>query len=373
MAIPFLDLHAPYRELQEEMDAACRRVLASGWYVLGAEVEAFEAEFAGYCGVRHCVTVGNGLDALTLILRGCGIGPGDEVIVPAHTFIATWLAVSAAGAVPVAVDVDERTGNLDAAQAADAITPRTAALLPVHLYGQPADMEALGAVARRHGLKLIEDAAQAHGARCHGRRAGSLGDAAGFSFYPAKNLGALGDGGAITTNDDALAARVRLLRNYGSTVKYSHETQGVNSRLDELQAALLHVKLRHLDEWNARRAALAARYRDALAGLPGLELPVVPEWAEPAWHLFVVRHGRREDLQRHLSRAGISSMIHYPVPPHLSGAYRAGGWRGKGLAAALRWAGECLSLPLGPHLAPDDVDQVAAAVARFAAPSRLAA
>jgi dTDP-3-amino-3,4,6-trideoxy-alpha-D-glucose transaminase len=373
MTIPFLDLHTPYRELSDELDAAYRRVMESGWYILGAEVEAFESEFAAYCGARHCVSVGNGLDALALTLRGLGVGPGDEVIVPAHTFIATWLAVSAAGALPVAADVDERTGNLDPAAARAAVTPRTAALMPVHLYGQPADMDAVSAVARRHGLKVVEDAAQAHGARYGGRRAGALGDAAGFSFYPVKNLGALGDGGAVTTDDGELAARVRLLRNYGSRVKYQHEQRGGNSRLDELQAALLRVKLRHLDDWNARRAAVAARYRAALAGLPGLALPHVPDDVEPVWHLFAVRHPRRDELQHHLSRCGIGSMVHYPVPPHQSGAYRDGAWRGGGLAVAERWARECLSLPIGPHLSREDAGLVAAAVARFAGAGRLAA
>jgi dTDP-4-amino-4,6-dideoxygalactose transaminase len=373
MNVAFLDVRAACEELREELDDAWRRVADSGWYVLGREVEAFEAEFAEYCGARHCVSVGNGLDALTLVLRGLGVGPGDEVIVPAHTFIATWLAVSAAGALPVAVDVDERTGNLDPARVEEAVTPRTAALVPVHLYGQPADMDALGAVARRHGLKVIEDAAQAHGARYQGRRAGALGDAAGFSFYPVKNLGALGDGGAVTTDDADLADRVRRLRNYGSTVKYHHDERGANSRLDELQAALLRVKLRHLDAWNARRAALAARYAAALAGVAGLSLPAVLDGAEPVWHLYVVRHGRRDALQQHLARAGVASLVHYPIPPHRSQAYRDGRWRGHDLAVAERLAQECLSLPIGPHLSPADADRVADAVACFAEPLRAAA
>jgi dTDP-3-amino-3,4,6-trideoxy-alpha-D-glucose transaminase len=372
MTIPFLDLRSAYRELQGELDAACRRVVESGWYVLGAEVEAFEAEFAAYCGVRHCVAVGNGLDALTLLLRACGVGRGDEVIVPAHTFIATWLAVTAAGALPVAADVDERTGNLDPARAAAAVTPRTAALLPVHLYGQPADMDALAAVAGRHGLALLEDAAQAHGARYKGRRAGGLGRAAGFSFYPAKNLGALGDGGAVTTDDAALAAKLRRLRNYGSTAKYHHEERGVNSRLDELQAALLRVKLRRLDEWNGRRAALARLYADALTDVPGLAPPFVPEWAAPAWHLYVVGHRRRDDLRRSLTRAGVDTLIHYPVPPHLSGAYRPGGWRGGPVPVAERLAREVLSLPMGPHLSEAEVRRVGEVLARFGGARRAA-
>jgi dTDP-3-amino-3,4,6-trideoxy-alpha-D-glucose transaminase len=368
--VPFLDLKAAAEELREELDEACRRVVASGWYVLGPEVEAFEREFAAYCGAGHCVGVGSGLDALELTLRGYGIGPGDEVIVPAHTFIATWLAVSAAGATPVGADVEERTGNLAAARALAAVTPRTAALLPVHLYGQPADMAGLRAVAARHGLKLIEDAAQAHGA-CHdGRRAGGLGDAAAFSFYPVKNLGALGDGGAVTTNDGRLAEAVRLLRNYGSRVKYQHECRGVNSRLDELQAAFLRVKLRHLDEWNARRARLAARYAVELAGVPDLVLPAAAPGASPAWHLYVVRHPRRDALQQHLLRLGVATMIHYPVLPSRSPAYFDEGTRL--FPVAERLVREVLSLPMSPHHTPAEISHTVEAIRQFGQRGRLA-
>jgi len=255
--VPFLDLKLPHLELQQELESAFRRVLESGNYILGREVEEFEKEFAAYCGVRHCVGVGNGLDALHLILRAYGIGAGDEVIVPSNTFIATWLAVSYAGARPVPVEPIEATYNIDPQRIRDAITPRTKAIIAVHLYGQPADMGAINDIALHHGLKVIEDAAQAHGARYKGIRAGNLGDAAGFSFYPGKNLGAFGDGGAITTNDDSLASQVRILRNYGSQVKYHNEVKGFNSRLDELQAALLRVKLKHLDAWNSSRSRLA--------------------------------------------------------------------------------------------------------------------
>jgi dTDP-4-amino-4,6-dideoxygalactose transaminase len=255
--VPFLDLKAAHAELRAELDAAYARVMDSGWFVLGDELAAFEAEFAAYCGARHCVGVGNGLDALHLILRAMQIGPGDEVIVPANTYIATWLAVSYAGAAPVPVEPDPRTFNLDPARVEAAVTPRTKAVMPVHLYGQPADVDAVREVAARHGLRVIEDAAQAQGARYRGRAAGSLADAAGFSFYPGKNLGAAGDAGAVTTDDDALAAELRRLRNYGSPAKYQHDVKGFNSRLDELQAAVLRVKLRRLDEWNARRAAVA--------------------------------------------------------------------------------------------------------------------
>ncbi|HKR64756.1 MAG TPA: DegT/DnrJ/EryC1/StrS family aminotransferase, partial [Thermoanaerobaculia bacterium] len=288
-AVPFLDLAAAYDELRDELDAAALRVLHSGWYILGPEVEAFEHEFASYCGARHCVGVGNGLDALQLMLTAAGIGAGDEVIVPANTYIATWLAVSRAGATPVPVEPDAATHNLDPAGVEAAITARTKAILAVHLYGQPADMTSLSAIAKRHALLLFEDAAQAHGATWHGARAGSLADAAAFSFYPGKNLGALGDAGAVTTNDAALADRVRLLRNYGSRVKYEHEVQGGNSRLDAVQAALLRVKLKRLDEWNDRRRVIARRYSSELANCPH-----VLEGADPSWHLYVITSDRRD-------------------------------------------------------------------------------
>jgi dTDP-4-amino-4,6-dideoxygalactose transaminase len=363
MRVAFLDLEAAYQELAAEMDEACRRVMASGWYILGKEVAAFEEEFAAYCGVSHCIGVGNGLDALHLILRALDIGPGDEVIVPSNTYIATWLAVSYAGATPVPVEPDAATFNLDPSLLEAAITTRTRAVIPVHLYGQPADMDAINGIARQHGLKVIEDAAQAHGARYRGVRVGSLGDAAGFSFYPGKNLGALGDGGAITTNDDDLAERVRVLRNYGSKVKYLNECAGFNSRLDELQAALLRVKLTRLDEWNDRRRKVAAAYREALAG-NGLVLPFVPEWAEPVWHLYVVCCPDREAVTGRLDRSGIGWLIHYPVPPHLQGAYRDLGYREGQFPVAERLAREVLSLPMGPHLAPEQLELVVGSIGR---------
>ncbi len=372
MTIPFLDLQAAYRELQAELDAAYRRVMASGWYIMGEEVERFEADYAAYCGAAHGVGVASGLDALHLALRACDIGPGDEVIVPSHTFIATWLAVTQAGATPVPVEPDERTYNIDPARLEAAITPRTRALIPVHLYGQPADLDPILSIAHRHGLRVIEDAAQAHGARYKGQRLGAHGDAVAWSFYPGKNLGAFGDGGAITTNDAELAARLRRLRNYGSEVKYVHEVQGYNSRLDPLQAAFLGVKLRHLDAWNDRRRALAAAYLTGLAdaGLgdtslvdagpndtrpsaTGLTLPAVPSWAEPVWHLFVVRHPQRDALQRHLTAAGIGTLIHYPRPPHQQPAYAATPLAAASHPIASRLASEVLSLPMGPHLSDD--------------------
>ena len=361
MKVPFLDLKPMHLALQSELEAAFNRVLATGNYILGAEVEAFEAEFATYCGTRHCVGVGNGLDALHLILRGYGIGAGDEVIVPSNTYIATWLAVSQAGAKPVPVEPLAATYNLDPARLAAAITPRTRAIIAVHFYGQPADMDAINAVARQHDLKVIEDAAQAHGARYKGRRAGNLGDAAGFSFYPGKNLGALGDGGAITTNDAQLADQLRAWRNYGSRAKYHNEFKGFNSRLDELQAALLRVKLPHLDAWNAARQQLAQGYLDGLAG-SGLILPEVPAWASPVWHLFVVRTGQRDALQQHLAQAGVGTLVHYPIPPHLQPAYADAGFQSGDFPIAEQLHREVLSLPMYPQLAPTALQRVIAMV-----------
>lgn len=350
MKVPFLDLRAAYAELGPEMDAAYQRVAASGWYLMGAELEAFEAEFAGYCGARYCAGVGSGLDALTLILRALGVGDGDEVIVPSHTFIATWLAVSAVGARPVPAEADPRTYNLDPAAFEAAITPRTVAVMPVHLYGQPADMAAIGDIAARHGLSVIEDASQAHGARYRGQRVGTFSAAAAFSLNPVKNLGAWGNAGAVVTDDAALAEKVRLLRNYGYRVKYQHEIMGTNSRLDEIQAALLRVKLRRLEEWNARRRALASQYTNSLATLADIVLPHVPEWAEPVWHQFVIRLADRAAVQERLRAAGVETLIHYPVPIHLTPAYRDAGWRPGDFPVAERIAAEVLSLPLNPHL-----------------------
>ena len=355
MKVPFLNLRAAYLELQDELDAAARRILDSGWYILGEEVEAFESEWAAYCGTRCCVGVGNGLEALHLTLRAWGVGPGDEVVVPSNTYIATWLAVSMAGATPVPVEPDPATRNLDPTRIEAALTAQTRAILPVHLYGMPADMDPIIEVAERHGLWVLEDAAQAHGGRYKGRRCGGLGHAAAWSFYPGKNLGAFGDAGAVTTNDEELADKVRVLRNYGSRTKYHNEVKGFNSRLDPLQAAFLRVKLRRLGEWNRRRVGIAAVYLEMLAGVPELVLPTVPDWAEPCWHLFVVEHPRRDELQQRLAEAGIGTLIHYPVPPHLSAAYAdkmdgAGSYAmAEGLAATV------LSLPMGPHLKRDQV------------------
>lgn len=348
-AIPFLDLKASNALYREQLLRACERVIDSGWYVLGREVQAFEQAFAEYCGVKHAIGVSNGLDALHLILRAMDIGTGDEVIVPSNTYIATWLAVTQAGATPVPVEPDD-SYNLDPSRIEAAITPRTKAIIAVHLYGQPADMVAIMALAERHGLKVIEDAAQAHGALDAGRRTGGLGHAAGFSFYPGKNLGALGDGGAVTTQDDALAERVRMLANYGSKVKYQHEQQGYNCRLDELQAALLAVKLPHLDADITHRRQIADFYQRELAGLP-LVLPKVRAGAEPVWHLYVVQSERRDALQQALATAGVGTLIHYPVPPHRQGAYAELNLPEGSLPAAEAIHRQVLSLPMGPTLA----------------------
>ncbi|HNY51294.1 MAG TPA: DegT/DnrJ/EryC1/StrS family aminotransferase [Smithella sp.] len=354
--IPFLDLKALYLEIKDELDAAYRRVMESGWYILGREVEAFEKEFAQYCGVKHCIGVGNGLEALHLIIRAMGIGPGDEVIVPANTYIATWLAVTYAGATPVPVEPDERTYNMDSNRIEKAVTPRTRAILPVHLYGQPADMEPIMEIAKKYNLKVIEDAAQAHGARYKGKRTGGLGDAAGFSFYPGKNLGAFGDGGAVTTNDDDLADRISVLRNYGSHKKYYNECKGFNSRLDELQAAFLRVKLKKLDEWNSRRQRIADVYLKELKGIEQIVLPYVPRWAEPVWHLFIIRSPKRDALQKHLEQNGIQTMIHYPVPPHKQQAYVE--MNHLNLPITERIHQEVLSLPMGPTLSNEETKKI---------------
>lgn len=360
--IHFLDLKAPYVELRDEINEAIGRVVSSGWYILGPEVEAFESEYATYCEAAHCVGLANGLDALHLALCAMDVGPGDEVIVPSNTYIATWLAVSHCGATPVPVEPLEATYNLDAALVEAAITPRTKAILPVHLYGQPADMDPILVIARRHGLRVLEDAAQAHGARYKGRRIGAHGDVVAWSFYPGKNLGALGDGGAITTNDAELADRIRVLRNYGSRVKYVNEVRGYNSRLDPIQAAVLRVKLKHLDAWNDRRSAIAAKYLDSLA-TAGLNLPEAPAFADPAWHLFVVRHALRDSLQRRLAEAGIGSLIHYPVPPYKQQAYAGMGLSVGAFPLASRIAEQALSLPMGPHLRVEEQARVIDVVA----------
>jgi dTDP-4-amino-4,6-dideoxygalactose transaminase len=359
--VPFLDLRAGYLELKAEVDAAVARVLDSGLYILGTEVDAFESEFAAFCGAEFAVGLGNGLDALHLALLALGVGVGDEVIVPSNTYIATWLAVSHCGGVPVPVEPDATTYNMDPARVEKAITARTKVILPVHLYGQPADLSPILSIARAHGLRVLEDAAQAHGARYRGQRIGAHGDAVAWSFYPGKNLGALGDAGAVTTNDPNIADRIRVLRNYGSREKYVNEAKGFNSRLDPIQAAVLRVKLAHLDDWNGRRNVVVRAYMKGLAD-SGLTLPCTPTYAEPAWHLFVVRHSARDALRKQLAEAGIGTLIHYPIPPHRQAAYAHLGVHAAILPVASRLANEVLSLPLSPQMTSDHASLVVHAV-----------
>jgi dTDP-4-amino-4,6-dideoxygalactose transaminase len=363
--VPFLDLRAPYVELRNELDDAVARVLESGWYLLGDELTAFEREWSAYVGAGHAIGVANGLDALRLGLEALGIGPGDEVIVPSNTYIATWLAVTQVGGTVVPVEPVDATFNIDPDRIEDAITPRTRVILPVHLFGQPADLRAIRDIAARHGLRVLEDAAQAHGARVDGARVGG-GDAVAWSFYPGKNLGAFGDGGAVTTDDPDVADRIRVLRNYGSRVKYHNERRGYNSRLDELQAAALRVKLSRLDAWNARREAQAQRYACELS-TSLLTLPAVPEHAASAWHLYVVRSARRDALREFLAANGISTIIHYPIPPHRQPAYADAAFPATAFPIATAMAERSLSLPLGPHLTPEQQAAVIGAIREFSA------
>ncbi|MDO4637499.1 MAG: DegT/DnrJ/EryC1/StrS family aminotransferase [Lautropia sp.] len=357
--IPFLDLKGINDRHRLAFREAFDRVLDSGWVLLGEETTAFETAYAEYCGTRHCISVANGLDALHLALRGWRIGDGDEVIVPSHTYIATWLAISATGATPVPVEPAPGDFGIDPSRIEAAITPRTRAILVVHLYGRPVDMTPIMTLADRYGLKVLEDAAQAHGAHYHGNACGSLGHAAGFSFYPGKNLGALGDAGAVTTNDDELAYRVRLLRNYGSQKKYVHELAGFNSRMDELQAAFLHEKLKTLDRDNRRRMDIATTYRLGLQDLSGLTLPPQDTpVCQSAWHLFVIRHPQRDRLAAYLSEQGIQTLIHYPTPVHRQGAYRQHPVSQQDYPLAEQYAREVLSLPMGPTLSDQQVLRV---------------
>jgi dTDP-4-amino-4,6-dideoxygalactose transaminase len=360
--VKFLDLHKVNERFRARLEQAAARVFNSGWYVLGLENRDFEAAFAAYCGCAHALGAANGLDALKLIIQAYGFGPGDEIIVPANTYIASILAVTQNGAAPVLVEPDPATCNIDPTQIEEKITVRTRAILPVHLYGRLAPMDEINTVARKYGLKVIEDAAQAHGAASGGRRAGTLGDAAGFSFYPGKNLGALGDGGAMTTNDPRLAEKLEALRNYGSLRKYEHLYQGTNSRLDELQAAFLSVKLETLDQDNARRREVAAAY------LRGLDNPLVAKPANgPAeanvWHLFVVRCPRRDDLQKYLADQGVQTLIHYPTPPHHQKAYTE--WSAQSLPITEKIHREALSLPMSPVLTGEEISRVIEAVNAF--------
>jgi dTDP-4-amino-4,6-dideoxygalactose transaminase len=363
--VPFLNLAAVYQASQAEIDAALMRVAKSGWYLLGKELGDFETGYAAYCGARHCAGIGNGLDALRLALLALGVGPGDEVVVPSNTFIATWLAVSQCGARPVPVEPTEATYNLDPGCIEAAITPRTRAILPVHLYGQPADMDPIREIAVRRGLKVLDDCAQAHAAAYKHRKVGNLADISAWSFYPGKNLGAFGDGGAVMTDDDALDGTVRALRNYGSRTRYHHEVMGFNSRLDDIQAAVLAVKLRYLDTATAQRRKIAARYLKGLAGLP-IVLPHTPGWADPAWHLFVIRHSDRDGLQKRLTELGIDTRIHYPIPPHLQPAYAGLGYSPGDFPIAEAIHREVLSLPMWPGMSDAQVERVIAAVRCYA-------
>lgn len=367
MHVPFQDFQKPYAELKEELDSAYQRFMESGWFVLGKETVAFETEYSEFCESSHAVGVANGLEALHLALLALEVKPGDEVIVPSNTYIATWLAVTQAGALPIPVEPDINTFNIDPAKIEAAISPRTKAILAVNLYGQPCDYDPILEIARNHRLKVVIDNAQAHGARYKDKVVGGLADIECHSFYPSKNLGAYGEAGAVTTNDHDLAEKVRILRNYGSRVRYHNEVSGFNSRIDELQAAFLRVKLRKLNEWNHRRETIASIYQNGLSGHSKLELPVVPEWSIPVWHLFVIKHPERDALQNHLTELGIQTLIHYPIPPHQSGAYLA--WRKDHrevrLPIAEFLADRVLSLPIGPHMNADQARAVVDGILSF--------
>ncbi len=364
MSIKFLDLQSGYFELKTEIDEAVNNVLSSGMYVLGNEVDSFEKEWANYCDADYGVGVGNGLDALHLSLLALDVGPGDEVIVPSNTYIATWLAVSQCGATPVPVEPEENTYNIDPLLIENAITEKTKVILPVHLYGQPADIDPILKIAKRHGLFVLEDAAQCHGARYKGKPIGSHGDAVTWSFYPGKNLGAIGDAGAVTTNNLKIAERIKVLRNYGSERKYVNSFKGHNSRLDPIQATALRVKLKVLDKWTARRREVASRYLDMLSDSQ-LILPFVPDWAEPVWHLFVIRLKERDKLIDHLDSKGIGTIIHYPIPPHKQKAYSEEGFNEISLPIAEKMAKEIISLPMGPHLHSEEVKAIIESIRDF--------
>ena len=345
------------KRINKELKEATNRVIDSNWYILGKEVENFEREFANYLGVKYCIGVGNGLEALHIILRAYGIGKDDEVIIPSNTYIATALAVSYAGAIPIFVEPDERTYNINPDLIEEKITKKTKAIMPVHLYGQSCDMDPINKIAKKYGLKVIEDSAQAHGATYKGKKCGTLGDAAGFSFYPTKNLGALGDAGAVTTNDKELAEKVRVLSNYGSEKHYYNKYMGFNSRLDEMQAAILRVKLRHLEEFNEERKMIAQLYLNGLQDT-NLILPYVPEWAEPVWHQFVIRSKKRDELQEYLKLKGIGTLIHYPLPIHLQEAYKHLGYKKGDFPIAEKIANEVLSLPMWVGLIKKNINVI---------------
>ena len=356
--IPFLELKPAYEELKNELDEAYQRVMKSGWYILGEEVEAFENEFALYCGTKYCVGVGNGLEALHLILKGYEIGIGDEVIVPANTYIATWLAISYSGATPIPVEPDPITYNIDPNEIENKISEKTKAILPVHLYGQPVNMDPIKRIAKKYNLKVIEDCAQAHGASYKGKKTGKLGDAGGFSFYPGKNLGAFGDAGAVVTDDEDLYNKIVLLRNYGSRLKYVNEIKGFNSRLDPIQASFLRVKLKHLDEWNSRRKIIADNYIKSLKEIEDIKLPCVSNDYFHVYHLFVIYHPYRNELQQYLNRKGVGTLIHYPIPPHLSNAYMDLGLKSGDFPITEDLSEKIISIPIGPHLSLENAKYI---------------
>ncbi|MEW6354949.1 MAG: DegT/DnrJ/EryC1/StrS family aminotransferase [Planctomycetota bacterium] len=362
--IPILELKRQYQSIKGEIDAAVAQVFDSGWFVLGKNVEAFEQEFAEYCGVRFAVGVGSGVEAIHLALLACGIEQGDEVITVAHTAVPTALGISFAGAKPVFVDIVPDTYVMDVEQVASMITPRTKAILPVHLYGLTVDMDPLIRLATDRNLKVIEDAAQAHGATYKGKRAGAIGDVGCFSFYPSKNLGAYGEGGMVTTNDETVAETVRMLRNYGQEDRYRHKLKGYNSRLDEIQAAMLRVKLKHLDDWNARRREVGGAYTKGLSG-SGVATPVEPAGRQHVYHLYVIRSPRRDALREHLKEQGVGTQIHYPIPVHLQGAYKDLGLTKGALPETERAVDEILSLPIYPELSDNEVQQIIDAVKSF--------
>jgi len=363
--IPFLNLDADYKELKTDLDNAYSNVMETSHFILGNEVREFEKDFANYCGAKYCIAVGNGLDALHLILRANKIGEGDEVIVPSNTFIATWLAVTYAGATPIPVEADYHTFNIDHNRLNASITPNTKAIIPVHLYGMPADMDPIMEIACSNGIKVFEDAAQAHGAFYKGRRCGNLGHAAGFSFYPTKNLGAFGDGGCIVTDDDDLATEIRKIRNYGSIKKYYHDVKGFNSRLDEIQAAFLRVKLNHLDNWNSRRKEIADYYVEKLKGISEIVLPCVLDNSISSWHIFPILYKNRDALKEYLQSKGIYTLIHYPIPPHLSDAYLELNYSVGSFPVTEKIASQELSLPMSPHLSHENVDYVVKEISNF--------
>ncbi len=369
--VPFVDLRAQYANIRAEVHQAMDRVLQRTDFILGQDVEAFEEEFAAYCGARYSIGVDSGTSALELILRAYELGPGDEIIAPANTFIATVLAISYVGATPVLVDADPHTLSMDPALVEAAITPRTKAILPVHLYGHPAEMDAIMDIAHRHGLVVIEDASQAHGARYKGQRVGSLGHAAAFSLYPAKNLGAYGDAGILVTDDPQIADTLRMLRNYGQRVKYHHDLVGYNRRLDTLHAAVLRVKLRHLDSWSEARRRHAARYSQLLADVPGVTLPGQAADVEPVFHLYVIQVEQRDELRAFLAEQGIATGIHYPAPIHLQPAYRHLGYREGDFPVTEASARRMLSLPMYPELPEEAIQRVVQAIRAFQTQAQL--